>query len=82
LSIRNLPTEVARLQSDLIGVACGFCHVGFNPLHPPADPENPEWHNLHPGMGNQYFKEQLFNTAKYPQSRATTERSESRGSGQ
>ncbi len=53
----------------LIGVACGFCHVGFNPLHPPADPENPEWHNLHPGMGNQYFKEQLFNTSKYPPAR-------------
>ena len=53
----------------LIGVACGFCHVGFNPLHPPADPENPEWHNLHPGMGNQYFREQAFNTAKYPPSR-------------
>lgn len=53
----------------LIGVACGFCHVGFNPLHPPADPENPEWHNLHPGIGNQYFREQIFNTAKYPPSR-------------
>jgi cytochrome c5 len=53
----------------LIGVACGFCHVGFNPLHPPADPENPQWHNLHPGMGNQYFKEQIFNTAKYPAER-------------
>ena len=53
----------------LIGVACALCHVGFNPLHPPADPENPEWHNLFPGIGNQYFKEQLFNTAKYPPSR-------------
>lgn len=53
----------------LIGVACGFCHVGFNPLHPPANPEEPEWHNLHPGMGNQYFREQIFNTAKYPPSR-------------
>ncbi len=53
----------------LIGVACGFCHVGFNPLHPPADPENPEWHNLYPGIGNQYFREQLFNTAKYPPAR-------------
>ncbi len=53
----------------LIGVACGFCHVGFNPLHPPADPENPAWHNLYPGMGNQYFREQFFNMAKYPSSR-------------
>lgn len=53
----------------LIGVACGFCHVGFNPLHPPADPEHPTWHNLHPGIGNQYFREQIFNTAKYPSQR-------------
>ena len=53
----------------LIGVACGFCHVGLNPLHPPSDPEHPTWHNLHPGIGNQYFREQLFNTAKYPAER-------------
>jgi len=53
----------------LIGMGCAFCHVGFNPLRPPADPENPEWHNLHPGIGNQYLREQLFNTAKYPPER-------------
>lgn len=53
----------------LIGMACALCHVGFNPLHPPANPEEPEWHNLHPGIGNQYFREQIFNTAKYPPSR-------------
>ncbi len=53
----------------LIGMTCAFCHVGFNPLHPPANPEEPEWHNLHPGIGNQYFREQLFTTAKYPPSR-------------
>jgi hypothetical protein len=53
----------------LIGLACGFCHVGFNPQHPPTDPEHPEWHNLHPGIGNQYLREQIFNTAKYPAAR-------------
>jgi mono/diheme cytochrome c family protein len=53
----------------LIGMACGFCHVGFNPLHPPADPEHPAWRNLHPGIGNQYLREQVFNTAKYPATR-------------
>lgn len=53
----------------LIGVACGFCHVGFHPLHPPADPEHPTWRNLHAGIGNQYFREQIFNTAKFPASR-------------
>jgi len=53
----------------LVGMACAFCHVGFNPQHPPADAENPQWHNLHPGIGNQYLREQLFNVAKYPASR-------------
>jgi len=53
----------------LIGVACAFCHVGLNPQHPPADPEHPTWHNLHPGIGNQYLREQIFNTAKYPMTR-------------
>jgi hypothetical protein len=53
----------------LIGVACGFCHVGFNPLHPPVDPEHPTWQNLHPGIGNQYFREQVFNTSKYQPAR-------------
>ena len=53
----------------LVGMTCGLCHVGFNPLHPPADPENPQWHNLHPGIGNQYFREQKFNAAKFPEER-------------
>jgi cytochrome c5 len=53
----------------LIGAACGFCHVGFNPLHPPADSEHPTWRNLTPGIGNQYLREQIFNTAKYPAAR-------------
>lgn len=69
--------DLAAYQADpakveppyLIGVACGFCHVGFNPLHPPADPEHPTWQNLHPGIGNQYFREQVFNTSKYPATR-------------
>src|ERR1700744_286328 len=68
--------DLAKYQADpakieppyLIGVACAFCHVGFNPLHPPANPEHPTWHNLHPGIGNQYLREQVFNTAKYPAS--------------
>ena len=39
-----------------VGMACGFCHVGPHPLHPPADPEKPEWRNLSSNIGNQYFK--------------------------
>lgn len=46
----------------LIGMACGFCHVGFNPLHPPADPERPRWSELAGAIGNQYWEEgRLFN---------------------
>jgi hypothetical protein len=38
-----------------VGVACGFCHVGPNPLHPPADPEHPAWSDLSSLVGAQYF---------------------------
>jgi hypothetical protein len=45
-----------------IGMACGFCHVGFNPMSPPANPEAPEWANLAGGIGNQFWEEgKLFN---------------------
>ena len=47
-------------QKDLVrpyrvGMSCGFCHVGPNPLRPPADPENPTWSNLSSNVGAQYF---------------------------
>ncbi len=41
----------------LIGMSCGFCHMGFNPLKPPADPENPRWENLAANLGNQFLHE-------------------------
>jgi hypothetical protein len=41
----------------LVGMACGFCHIGFNPLNPPADPNRAAWSNLSPTIGNQYFEE-------------------------
>ena len=37
-------------------MACGFCHVGPHPLHPPADPEHPEWENLSSKIGAQYLR--------------------------
>jgi hypothetical protein len=40
-----------------IGVTCGVCHVAPNPIHPPADPENPQWENLSSAIGNQYIRE-------------------------
>jgi len=39
----------------VVGMACGFCHVSFNPLKPPDDPEAPQWTNLSSTIGNQYF---------------------------
>lgn len=38
-----------------VGMSCGFCHVGPNPLRPPADPNHPEWKNLSSMVGAQYF---------------------------
>jgi mono/diheme cytochrome c family protein len=41
----------------LIGMACAFCHMGFHPLRPPADPANPRWENLAANLGNQFLAE-------------------------
>jgi cytochrome c5 len=38
-------------------MACSLCHVGFNPQHPPANPDNPRWGNLASTIGNQYWRE-------------------------
>jgi len=38
-----------------VGMSCGFCHVGPNPVHPPVDPENPKWEDLSSNVGAQYF---------------------------
>jgi len=38
-----------------VGMSCGFCHAGPNPINPPADPENPRWENLSSNVGAQYF---------------------------
>lgn len=40
-----------------VGVSCGACHIAFNPLSPPDDPENPKWENLSSAIGNQYLRE-------------------------
>lgn len=41
----------------LVGMSCGFCHIGPNPLNPPANPERPAWSNLSPAIGNQYLED-------------------------
>jgi hypothetical protein len=38
-----------------VGMSCGFCHIGPNPLKPPQDPNNPKWENLSSNVGAQYF---------------------------
>ena len=38
-----------------VGMSCGFCHVGPNPLKPPKYPNNPKWENLSSNVGAQYF---------------------------
>ena len=48
------------LSKDLVrpyrvGVSCGFCHVGPNPVNPPQDPNHPTFANLSGTTGAQYF---------------------------
>lgn len=43
-----------------VGMACIFCHVGFNPLSPPKDPAEPTWDNISSVLGNQYLREGLI----------------------
>jgi len=38
-----------------VGMSCAFCHVGPNPVHPPADPNNPKWADLSSNVGAQYY---------------------------
>jgi hypothetical protein len=39
-----------------IGMACGGCHIAFDPTNPPTDPTNPKWENIVNGIGNQYLR--------------------------
>ncbi|MHB8268845.1 hypothetical protein [Bradyrhizobium sp.] len=38
-----------------VGMACGFCHVGPSPTHPPANASSPQWSNLNSTVGAQYL---------------------------
>ena len=38
-----------------VGMSCGFCHVGPNPVRSPADRNHPKWENLSSNVGAQYF---------------------------
>jgi mono/diheme cytochrome c family protein len=39
-----------------IGMACGACHIGYDPLRPPRDPNNPTWENIDGLIGDQYSR--------------------------
>ncbi len=39
-----------------IGMACGGCHIAFDPLRPPPDPASPSWENISGTVGNQYLR--------------------------
>ena len=39
-----------------IGMACGACHIAYDPLNPPADPNHPAWENIDALVGNQYSR--------------------------
>jgi len=40
----------------LVGMACSFCHLGPDPVHPPADPNEPEYADLSDYVGQHYLK--------------------------
>jgi hypothetical protein len=39
-----------------IGMACGACHISYNPAKPPADPSHPAWENIDGLVGNQFSR--------------------------
>lgn len=40
----------------LIGMACGACHIAFDPVNPPRDAAHPKWENIKGLVGNQYTR--------------------------
>jgi hypothetical protein len=39
-----------------VGMSCSFCHVGPDPVNPPADPNEPDFGNLSDYVGQHYIK--------------------------
>ena len=39
----------------VVGMACSFCHVGPDPVNPPADPNEPDFGNLSDYVGQHYM---------------------------
>lgn len=49
-------TDPKLVRPYVVGMACSFCHVGADPSHPPADPNEPEYGNLSDYVGQHYLK--------------------------
>lgn len=52
-------TEIKENKRYVIGHPCVQCHVGFNPVNPPKDPNEPKWENLSGTIGNQHIRQPL-----------------------
>ncbi|MBL8699114.1 MAG: cytochrome c [Alphaproteobacteria bacterium] len=39
-----------------IGMACGACHIAYDPNNPPANMNEPKWENIDGLVGNQYSR--------------------------
>ncbi len=65
----NYYNDPKLVRPYVVGMSCGFCHVSFNPVKPPQDPEAPEWSNLSSTIGNQYFNSAaIFTSSAAPDS--------------
>lgn len=49
--------ELKKNKRFVIGHPCVQCHVGFDPTHPPANPNQPTWEDLSATIGNQHIKQ-------------------------
>jgi cytochrome c5 len=67
----NYYNDPQLVRPYVVGMSCSFCHVAFNPLKPPDDPEKPKWSNLSSTIGNQYLNAGgIFGIAASPDSYA------------
>ncbi|GAC1633119.1 MAG: hypothetical protein NVS9B10_28230 [Nevskia sp.] len=51
------PDELKKNLRYVIGHPCVQCHVGFDPTHPPANPNLPKWDDLSATIGNQHINQ-------------------------
>lgn len=46
-------------KAVFVGHPCVQCHVAFDPTNPPADPNDPDWENIHATIGNKYIRQPM-----------------------